>query len=152
MSDIKIVNVEELCWEAWQHGAEYGSEQKHLGDASGCEKIGVTMERLAPGKKSCVAHFHTKEEEHIYGISGQAVLMIDGQPHEFSAGDYICFRANTGLAHSFINDSAADFVFMVMGNRDKNDVVVYPENNKVQVRALDEIYVREPSNYWDPTE
>ena len=146
----KIVNLEQICWESWQHSDKYASEQKHIGDAAGCEKIGMTLERLAPGKMSSVAHYHTKEEEHLYAMSGEATLLLDGEPHPFKEGDYICFTAGTGISHTLVNNSQADFTFMVVGNRDKHDVVVYPENNKVQVRAIDEIYAKRPTNYWDP--
>ncbi|WP_237158072.1 cupin domain-containing protein [Shewanella psychrophila] len=145
----KIIKVDDVCWESWQHSEQYTSQQKHIGDAAGCEKIGVTMERLAPGKLSTVAHYHTKEEEHLYALEGEATLFIDGEPHPFKKGDYICFNADTAIAHTLRNDSDTEFLFMVIGNRDKHDVVVYPENNKVLVRAVDEIYAKRPTNYWD---
>ncbi|WP_394205061.1 cupin domain-containing protein [Shewanella waksmanii] len=145
----KIININDVCWESWQHTDKYASSQKHIGDAAGCEKIGVTMEKLSPGKTSSVAHYHTKEEEHLYAIEGQATLLIDGEPHLFKKGDYICFTANSAISHTLRNDFDSDFVFMVIGNRDQHDVVVYPENNKVQVRSIDEVYAKRPTNYWD---
>ncbi|BAJ00753.1 cupin domain-containing protein [Shewanella violacea] len=149
MTTTKIIKVDDVCWESWQHSEQYTSQQKHIGDAAGCEKIGVTMERLAPGKFSTVAHYHTKEEEHLYALEGRATLLIDGESHPFEKGDYICFKADTAIAHTLRNDSDKEFVFLVIGNRDKHDVVVYPENNKVLVRAIDEIYAKRPTNYWD---
>lgn len=147
-----IINIDDICWESWQHSDNYSSQQKHIGDAAGCEKIGVTMEKLSPGKLSSVAHYHTKEEEHIYAMQGEATLLINGIPHPFKQGNYICFNANSAISHTLRNDSNEDFVFMVVGNRDMHDVVVYPENNKVQVRSIDEIYAKRPTNYWDPDE
>ncbi|EDQ02177.1 cupin domain-containing protein [Shewanella benthica] len=76
-------------------------------------------------------------------------MLIDGEPHPFKKGDYICFNADTGIAHTLRNDSDKEFVFLVIGNRDKHDVVVYPENNKVLVRAVDESYAKRLTNYWD---
>lgn len=152
MHKSKIININDLCWESWQHEDEYASDQKHLGDMAGGEKIGVTMERLPPGKASAVAHYHTKEEEHIYAMQGEATLYIDGEPHLFSQGQYVCFNADTGIAHKLFNHSDSDFIFIVVGNRDIHDVVVYPENNKVLVKSVNEIYARRPTNYWDKDE
>ncbi|ASJ97821.1 cupin domain-containing protein [Shewanella marisflavi] len=150
MNNNKIINIDNLCWESWQHSNQYASHQKHIGDAAGCRQIGVTMERLEPGKISSVAHYHTKEEEHLYALQGEATLFINGEPHDFKQGDYICFTANSGVSHTLKNESDADFLFLVLGNRDPHDVVVYPEHNKVQVRSIDEIYAKRPTNYWDP--
>ncbi|GIU11792.1 MULTISPECIES: cupin domain-containing protein [unclassified Shewanella] len=147
-----IININDLCWEPWQHEDKYASEQKHLGDAAGGEKIGVTMERLAPGKSSAVSHYHTKEEEHIYAMHGEATLYIDDVPHTFSQGEYVCFNADTGISHKLVNNSEQDFVFLVVGNRDIHDVVVYPETNKVLVKSVNEVYARRTTNYWDKDE
>ncbi|QQX82452.1 cupin domain-containing protein [Shewanella sp. KX20019] len=150
MMTTKIIKVDDVCWESWQHSEKYTSQQRHIGDAAGGEKIGVTMERLAPSKFSTVAHYHTKEEEHLYALEGEATLLIDGEEHPFVKGDYICFNAATAIAHTLRNDTDKEFLFLVVGNRDRHDVVVYPENNKVLVRAIDEIYAKRPTNYWDP--
>ncbi|MGS0680947.1 cupin domain-containing protein [Shewanella sp. 125m-7] len=152
MNKSKIININDICWESWQHKDQYASEQKHIGDTAGGEKIGVTMERLAPGKSSAVAHYHTKEEEHIYAMHGEATLYIDGEPHPFTQGEYICFNADTGISHKLVNHSEQEFVFLVVGNRDIHDVVVYPENNKVLVKSVNEVYARRPTNYWDKDE
>ncbi|MEZ9199690.1 cupin domain-containing protein [Shewanella sp. 10N.286.54.B9] len=148
----KIISVSDVGWEYWSHGDDFGSKQKHVGDTAGAERVGVTMEKLAPGMTSALSHYHTKEEEHIYAIQGEATLYLNGEPHQFSEGNYICFTANSGVAHQFINQSNADFTFLVVGNRDAHDVVVYPETNKVLVRSMNEVYSRRPSSYFDKDE
>lgn len=148
----KLIDVSDVGWEYWSHEKDYGSHQKHIGDTAGAERVGVTMEKLAPGMTSALSHYHTKEEEHIYAMQGEATLYLDGEPHVFSEGKYICFTANSGIAHKFVNHSEADFIFLVVGNRDAHDVVVYPETNKVLVRSMNEVYNRRPMSYFDKDE
>lgn len=145
----KLIDVSDVGWESWSHENDYGSEQKHIGDTAGAERVGVTMEKVAPGMCSALAHYHTKEEEHIYAMQGEATLYLDGEPHVFSEGKYICFTANSGLAHRIVNNSNADFIFLVVGNRDPHDVVVYPDTNKVLVRGMNEVYDRSPTSYFN---
>jgi uncharacterized cupin superfamily protein len=38
--------------------------------------------------------------------------------------------------------------YIIIGERKRDDVVVYPDSKKVLVRALDEVYERRPVAYW----
>ena len=58
-----------------------------------------------------------------------------------TAGDYVCFLPGKGeQPHALYNHSQEVCRFLVMGQRCKDDVVVYPEQNRIQVKALGQIY------------
>ncbi|MGI9276455.1 MAG: cupin domain-containing protein [Endozoicomonas sp.] len=136
-----VVNIDEIEWEEWSHGDRYGSRSKHLGSAAGGRALGMVMLELSPGKQSSPLHLHTAEEEHIFLVEGEATLLHGEDCIHLSAGDYACFLPGTDQqAHALYNHSQEVCRFLVMGQRCKDDVVVYPEQNRVQVKALGKIY------------
>jgi uncharacterized cupin superfamily protein len=141
------VNIDELEWKEWSHG-KYGGKTKAIADAAGAQKIGVVLEELLPGQQSSPLHYHLKEEEHIWIIRGQATLRLGSQSYLLQAGQYVCFLAGEEEAHCLINESDASCLYLVVGEKIKEDIVVYPESNKVSVRLLGQVYMNEPVGYW----
>ncbi|HUS31772.1 MAG TPA: cupin domain-containing protein, partial [Kofleriaceae bacterium] len=52
-------------------------EKRALGDALGLTKVGVNLTTLPPGKESSMRHWHTHEDELIYVLEGEVVLVTD---------------------------------------------------------------------------
>ncbi|HXS03484.1 MAG TPA: cupin domain-containing protein, partial [Rhodanobacter sp.] len=48
-----------------------------LGDAGGLNDFGVNLTRLPPGAWSSQRHWHTDEDEFVYVLSGELVLVTD---------------------------------------------------------------------------
>jgi uncharacterized cupin superfamily protein len=48
-----------------------------LGDALGLTQFGIHLEQLPPGSRSWHRHWHETEDECIYMISGELVLIED---------------------------------------------------------------------------
>ncbi|MFC6637607.1 cupin domain-containing protein [Sulfitobacter sediminilitoris] len=48
-----------------------------LGDVVGLSQFGVHLERLPPGSRSSFRHWHEGEDEFIYVVSGELVLIED---------------------------------------------------------------------------
>jgi len=109
--------------------------------------VGVVMEELAPRKQSCPAHYHLLEEEHLLILEGQATM--GEQTYEVSAGDYVCFPAGQAVAHTLLNNGNAPCRFLIIGEDNPHDVVVYPDSGKVLVRAAQEIYRKAMLEYWE---
>jgi uncharacterized cupin superfamily protein len=51
-------------------------------------------------------------------------------------GDYVCFPAGRKLAHSFMNSGRGPCRYLMIGERNPDDVCVYPDSNKMAVNAL----------------
>jgi len=49
-------------------------ERTRLGDAAGLTQYGVNLMRLPPGAWSSQWHWHAKEDEFLYVLSGEVVL------------------------------------------------------------------------------
>ena len=52
-------------------------EKRPLGNALGLKTIGINQTILPPGKESSMRHWHTHEEEFVYVLSGEVVLVTD---------------------------------------------------------------------------
>jgi uncharacterized cupin superfamily protein len=52
-------------------------ERTRLGDAAGLTQYGVNLLRLPPGAWSSQRHWHAKEDEFVYVLSGEVVLVSD---------------------------------------------------------------------------
>ena len=94
---------------------------RKLGDAAGLTKIGVNLVTLPPGAWSSQRHWHAREDEFVYLIQGQAVLVTDEGETPLRAGECAGFPAGDRNGHMVRNDSSADVVFLVVSNRDDAD-------------------------------
>ncbi|WP_108682202.1 cupin domain-containing protein [Methyloceanibacter sp. wino2] len=101
-----------------------------LGDAAGLSQFGVRMERLAPGSRSSVRHWHENEDEFIYVIFGQLVLVEDSET-VLNAGDAAGWSAGTPIAHCLENRSADPAIILIVGTRASEEVVHYPDHDAV---------------------
>lgn len=102
-------------------------EKRALGDAAGLTKIGVNHSTLRPGLASSMRHWHTAEDELIYVLSGELVLVTDQGERPLRAGQYVAFPAGHPNGHQLINRSGAPAVYLEISNRDPADVAHYPD-------------------------
>lgn len=101
--------------------------KRALGDALGLTKIGVNLTRLAPGKESSMRHWHTHEDELIYVLEGEVVLVTDGGEQTLVAGTCAGFRAGSRDGHQLVNRSDSPAVYLEISNRDDADSATYPD-------------------------
>ena len=113
----------------------------------------MLIEAPAPGKRLAPLHYHMLEEEHALILDGQVTLLLGEERHELRAGDYVCFPAGRKLGHSFLNSGTGPCSYLMIGERNPNEVCVYPDSNKLAVDALrskDSIFdMAGLRNYWD---
>lgn len=100
-----------------------------FGQRFGLERIGINLEVLPPGNRSSHPHAEKLEEEFVYVLSGTPDVWIDGELHALGPGDGVGFRAGTGIAHSFLNNSDADVHLLIVGEHQvQGNQLFYPLN------------------------
>ncbi len=104
-----------------------GREKRRLGDALGLRNFGVNLTRLGPGDWSAQRHWHTRQDEFIYIVSGETTLVTDAGERVVTAGQIVGFPAGNPDGHALINRSAADVHYLEVGDRMPGDEVVYPD-------------------------
>ena len=102
-------------------------ERKRLGDAAGLTQYGVNLLRLPPGAWSSQRHWHAEQDEFIFVVSGEVMLVTDQGEEILRAGDSAGFKAGDPNGHCLQNRSTADAVVLEMGTRIKGDSAVYPD-------------------------
>src|SRR5690349_19960883 len=83
-------------------------ERKRLGDLAGLTQFGVNLLRLQPGVWSSQRHWHTAEDEFVYVLEGEVVLVTDGGEEILRTGDAAGFPAGDKNGHCLQNRSDRD--------------------------------------------
>jgi uncharacterized cupin superfamily protein len=144
------IRSHELAFDIWHEGVRFGGAELALGRLGGARDIGVNLVELAPHRQSCPLHWHLREEEHFYVLEGRCVLRSGDDRHIMGPGDYVCFPAGTRVAHAFENPHDEPCRLLAIGTRIADEIAVYPESNKMKLRALDAIVPWPPTSldYW----
>jgi uncharacterized cupin superfamily protein len=88
-----------------------------LGNAAGLTQFGVNLLRLPPGAWSSQRHWHVGEDEFVYVLSGEVVLVTDAGEEVLRAGDAAGFQAGDQNGHCLQNRSASDARVLEIGSR-----------------------------------
>lgn len=106
-----------------------GREKRQIGDLFGLSNFGVNLTRLSPGSCSALRHAHTHQDEFLYIISGNPLLVTDQGETLLSPGMCAGFIANSGNAHHLINCSNEEVLYLEIGDRSTGDSVIYPDDD-----------------------
>lgn len=96
--------------------------RQRLGDAGGLKDFGVNLMRLPPGGWSSQRHWHSHEDELVFILEGELVLVEDGGETILKAGDAATFPKNTGNGHHMINRSGTTAIYLEVGSRWPGDM------------------------------
>ena len=103
-------------------------ERWRLGDAAGLSQFGVNLLRLPPGAWSSQRHWHSAEDEFVWVLDGEVVLVTDAGEEVFKAGECAGFKADDGDGHHFQNRSDQEAVMLEVGTRTRGEsACVYPD-------------------------
>jgi uncharacterized cupin superfamily protein len=99
-----------------------------LGDTAGLTQFGVNLQRLPPGAWSSQRHWHTAEDEFVWVLEGEVVLVTDTGEELLIGGDCAGFKAGTADGHHIQNRSNSDALILEIGSRRPDeDIVEYPD-------------------------
>lgn len=117
-----------------------GREKRPLGTLFGLSRFGVNLTRLAPGAASSLRHAHSRQDEFVYVIEGRPTLHTDDGKLTLTPGMCAGFAAGTGNAHSLINETRQDVVYLEIGDRTEGDETSYPDDD-LQARFADGAWI-----------
>ena len=104
-----------------------GRSKVALGNLGGLDQFGVNFTRLAPGAASAHKHWHKNEDELVYMVEGEVVLVEDDGETILRTGDVATFKAGVEVGHMLVNRSEADAVFLEIGTRASEEVSSYTD-------------------------
>ena len=103
--------------------------KRRLAAACGMKNLGVNLVTLGPGGQSSVRHWHTLEDEFVYVLEGEVVLVTNEGEQTLKAGMCAGYPAGSKNAHHFINRSSKAAKYLEMGTNVPGDTAVYPDDD-----------------------
>ena len=111
-----------------------GRARKRLGRAAGLSQFGVNLCTLKPGAASSQRHWHEHEDELVYVLEGEVVLVEDGGETLLKAGDAAAWKAGVANGHCLINRTNHDAVFIEVGSRAPTERAHYSDIDMMVIR------------------
>ena len=108
-----------------------GRTKRRLGNALGLKNFGVNLTTIKPGSASALRHWHTKQDEFIYVLQGELVLVTDAGEQVLTAGMCAGFQAGKPDGHHLVNRSSDDATYLEVGDRTPDDGASYPDDDLV---------------------
>ncbi len=125
-------------------------QRVRLGDAAGLAQFGVNLLRLPPGVWSSQRHWHSAEDEFVYVLEGEVVLVSEGGEEVLRAGDCAGFKAGEPNGHHLQNRSGAEAIVLEVGSRNPDrDAVDYPDVD-LTIRAGSREFLRKDGTPYPP--
>ena len=121
--------------------------RKRLGDAGGLTGFGANLLTLPPDAWSSQRHWHSQEDELVFVVEGEVVLITDASETRLAAGDCATFKAGVADGHHLVNRSGRNALLLEIGGRDETDRTVYPDVDMVAEPGEDVYRRRDGSAY-----
>jgi uncharacterized cupin superfamily protein len=144
-----VVNVDEVEEVEHKSGEHWGGFDRCLTPSMRPRggRLGVSQSRLPKGRSMCPFHYHQREDEVFFVLSGRGILRYGEDVRSLRAGDCVSCPAGTQKAHQIANPFDEDLVYLAIGPHDPDEVCVYPDNGKVMVRNLRAVGFLEKAPY-----
>ena len=105
-------------------------ETESFSDSAGLKQYGAYLQTLQPGARSSTRHWHEREDEFLYVVSGQVTVVENDGRHVLEPGDAACWPAGVPNAHHVLNESSEPCSFLIVGTRLTDDICHYPDVGK----------------------
>ena len=96
--------------------------RRRLGDAGSLQDFGVNLMTLPPERWSSQRHWHSHEDEFVYGLEGELTLVEDSGESVLRPGYCAAFPKGTGNGHHLRNLGATVAVYLEVGSRHADDL------------------------------
>src|SRR4051812_16363973 len=104
-----------------------GADWDLLGNAAGCDKVGLRRIRISSGKQSTPLHAHFGEEEIFFVLRGSGLSVQENGAYEIGDGDFV-LHPHGGPAHTVVaGDEGIDV--LVFGDNLRHEAVRFPRIN-----------------------
>ncbi len=136
--DLSTVPVESgSTYPAEFQTAVAGRSRQRIGKAAGLKNFGVNLTTLQPGSQSALRHWHSAQDEFVYIVQGELVMITDDGEQQLNPGDMACFPAAKANGHHLVNRSHAPATYLEVGDKSTPDRAEYPDDDLVCVPMPD---------------
>ena len=134
MSQIKHCKMEDLpiSHKCEHDGYEYF--RRKFVPFGGAKNTLVSVYEIPPGKAAYPYHYHHKNEETFYILSGEGTLKTPEGERKVAAGELLFFPTGPEGAHKLTNTSETEnLVYIDFDVIHDLDVAVYPDSGKIGI-------------------
>ena len=153
MSQIKHSKIEDIpaSHKCEHEGYEYF--RRKFVPMGGANNALVSIYEIPPGKAAYPYHFHHKNEEVFYILSGEGLLKTPEGERKVAAGELLFFPTGETGAHKITNTSETEkLVYIDFDVVHDIDIAVYPDSGKLGIwgMGINKIYPENDDiNYYD---
>lgn len=128
---IRSFATPDASWETMDRKPLYeGVVSKRLARDTAATQLGLSVDIVPPGKRSCPYHFHYVEEEMFIVLEGSGTLRVAGEMLPITAGDSIFIPAGPEYPHQILNTSDAPLKYLSVSTQAKVEICEYPDSAK----------------------
>jgi len=106
-----------------------------LGQGTAASKLGISVDIVAPGMRSCPYHFHYAQEEAFVVLEGAGTLRVAGEMLPIGVGDVIFVPPGPEDPHQIVNTSDAPLKYLSISTQTRPEIVEYPDSGKYLASA-----------------
>lgn len=136
-SEIKHSKMEDI---AISHNCEHENYEyfrRKFVPFGAAENTQVSIYEIPPLKSAYPYHYHCKNEETFYILSGTGILKTPNGEHQVVAGDLLFFPIGPEGAHKLTNISETEnLVYIDFDVVHDLDVAVYPDSDKIGIWGM----------------
>jgi uncharacterized cupin superfamily protein len=89
MSEYSVANLRDLEDLAQKHGFGEHQEMRSANELLGAQQVGISLQRVKPGKRHAFGHSHSEDEEIYVIMGGSGWVRLDGEVVPVGAMDAI---------------------------------------------------------------
>jgi len=143
MSEIKHSKIEAIARSYKSEYEGFAYYRRKFIPYGGAKNTVVSVYEIPPGKAAYPYHFHHKNEETFYIISGEGILRTPEGERKVGAGELLFFPTGPEGAHRLTNCSETDnLVYIDFDAVHDIDIAVYPDSEKIGIwgKGINKLY------------
>ena len=138
MKEIKHMSLEDIPVSHRQDHEGYEFFRRKFIPYGEAKNTQVCVYEIPPGKAAYPYHFHYKNEETFFILSGEGILKTPQGERKVGTGEFLFFPAGPEGAHKLTNASETENLryidFDVVHDL---DIAVYPDSEKIGIWGMD---------------
>ena len=137
MDEIKHMKTNEIPGEFTDNQNDYVYVRRKFVPQDGAKQCVVSVYEIPPHKAAYPYHYHVKNEETFYIVSGTGCLRTPDGEKTVSAGDMLFFPAGEKGAHKLTNTSDSEnLVYIDFDTKNDLDAAFYPDSGKIGIWGM----------------
>ena len=130
----QCLHLDDVELRAFQHEVEPRARRtmRRLESATGLSRQVVVWSRVEAGDHSTALHSHDRTDEWVFILEGRALARVGDARFDVGPGDFIAHPAGSAPHRMEVREP---LVYLMGGQRDADDVVLYPDAGLRRVRG-----------------